>query len=277
MLRYKNMIIALILSIVCMLPLCGCRKTNDADVLYKTPKYTISEKNGGYYINLSEEIKPQTTTGMMLGGIRFQSLEKMKEKLKSGDFTDGEMNIINNFPKDEQNRVKLCNIDNLYEPVMPSGMSYTSIELTGEEYIFASPYLNTIVSCLTPEMYEREMEIYAKRFDDYDDLMQKKIVDRDANVYTYSTKTGKFKNIEYTYSDSKKTLLIEEIYNLEIYNPDQTDLPVSSTVPDCINMYGTQGDLHFYVFMMGFESRPSLEWLSAFELKAYEGNNHEVR
>ncbi len=123
MLRYKNTVIALILSIVCMLPLCGCRKTNDADVLYKTPKYTISEENEGYYISLSGDIKPQENTGMMLGTVQFSSIEEMKEKLKSGDFTDGEMNIINNFAKDEQNRIKLCNIDNLYEPVMPSGSS----------------------------------------------------------------------------------------------------------------------------------------------------------
>lgn len=277
MLKYKNTVIAFILSVVCMLPFCGCHKSDDQNILYKTPKYTISKDDGGYYINLLEDIKQQEETGMVLGTMQFTSLEEMKQKLKSGDFSDGEMQVINRFPKDEQNRVKLCNVDRLYEPVTPSEMKYTRVSLKGERYGFGFEKYNMKFLCLTSGMYERTMERYAKQFDIYDDMIQKKVSDRNANEYYYSTPVGRFKNVEYTYSDGKKTLLIEEEYNLEIYNPETTDLPVSSTVPDCITIYGTQGDLHFEVFMIGFESRPSLEWLSAFELKAYEGNNHEVQ
>ncbi len=248
--------------------------------------YTITNKDGTCYLNFSNgNDLPPVNDGEphASAALRFKSLSDMKDTFVNQKLTAQQIKRIKQyFPKDE-NGILICDLSQLYQPALPSNLrTYYDIELIGESYTFtvadtsvdpsAEEAVGTITGsflCTNQETYELH---YAEEFSgDFDNLTSpKSVADRNATVYEYTTTRGTFRVIQYEVTDGEKTLQVSEHYSL-VYTEDAfgTDLPISETVPNRINIFGTQDGKYFEVTLAFLAERPTMEWLSSFGLSEY--------
>ncbi len=100
---------------------------------FSTDAYTVSQVSGQYYLNFKDGYKAsaEDIKGCEQANITFDSLADMKSKLQNGTLSTSEQIIMQAaFPKDE-NGILMCDLANLYEPVLPDGVSYSKVSWSG--------------------------------------------------------------------------------------------------------------------------------------------------
>ena len=164
--------------------------------------------------------------------------------------------------------IEICNLENLYECVMPSGMKLKNVVWRGDSYYFnfTSETVWGAIYCCDEDAVQTEMV--------YKDFLsnplvtitkQEVIEERAAEVYYYTTSVAELKAICYEIHEGEKHMLVQETYVLG----GDCDLEKSSTVPLRIQFWGTDNSGWFYGGLHGLTERPSVEWLSQFGLKDY--------
>lgn len=236
--------------------------------------YDIIEINGQYYLNFNNYSKEQgtTTNGFALDFIEFSSISELKSTIKSGTLQGWQLDIIKeSFPKDDTNGIKICNINNLYRPILPTSMKNTSVAWMGENYTFVieSEIANGDFHYHTKEQYDgRYKKNYSDRLSSSSVTVKNEgtTSERNATIYDISTSAGDFQFIRYSLSTASKTLVVDEIYRLRM---NDESLATSANTPYFITIYGIENGVHFVVELSELEERPSVEWLMSFGIKEY--------
>lgn len=226
--------------------------------------------NGEYYL---EDNAPYTFDQHMGNSaldhhIAFQSLNEMRTDFFTYNFTDDEILSIGQFMQENNGRVRLPNLRNLYEPICPDDVTYQGIiQWNGsEEYSFqvTSPLAKelTIVatSRRTYEHAENRMLEHTVNTDSQI-ISEKQIEDRNATLYVlYSAITGEISTVlVYSIKEKNKTVIVEEFYTgmqpEEIY---------SDTVSSYLSLYIQDDDCYGFIYMKEYSTRPTTQWLCAF-------------
>ena len=95
------------------------------------------------------------------------------------------------------------------------------------------------------------------------------ISERNAVATYYKTSVASMKKLTYDITVNNTVLHVEEEYILEIKN---NVLETSETVPHDISVYGEnkENGTRFFVYVSDLAERPSIEWLSCFDMEAYK-------
>ena len=108
----------------------------------ETPYYDLEAINGEAYLTMKRDNTSDLDGDGTMGGLvaspslKFSSATEMREKLLNGRLTESELRMLGEFTKDEfTGKIKLCNLNRLYEPIMGHG-KVNSVILEGEMYYF---------------------------------------------------------------------------------------------------------------------------------------------
>lgn len=239
-------------------------------VVIMTSDYWITEKDGEFYL-CPTNYKGTGPTWPEDDNINiaapdliyFDSLAELKSDFLQGNFTDEEMTDISmlnwNPYKGLQPKILLFDVKNLAEPMLPESMTveeiYCSIGSYTLEYTNESRF--SIIRQAEYNNWEERMLKYTLGSTPEDYIAT---ADRDAKVYKSkysSTPIGHY----YTITTEDRTIQI-----LEYYSATST-----SSVPYKIELAGTHNGYCFKATIDLLSERPSIEWLSQFGVKKFEG------
>lgn len=212
--------------------------------------------------------------------LQFETIEEMLHDIKTGTFTDDERKEVEKFDRDEQGRVVLFDLDNVWGPVFPTGYDKISVIWCGSYYYVTgrastAPGKSAKFTTMSPEYYAEQVEHY-ENLDKYlkSDNISVSKEKRDGievTVYDYSIECWPIyepplepyfeahRMCTYTLSDTDTELFICEYYDSD------SDLKT----PTSITIYGKSDDKYFNVYVTAFTTRPSPEWLLGFGIKPY--------
>ena len=261
----------------------GCGKTaqeKKPDTHHTNAKATctVASMDGQYYLRIDGEAAGADQWGDLAAALEFPSLTDLRNTLKSEKFTDSQIYIMQETFEKDENGIKICDPDRLYEPVLPEDLFWrATVTWGGDIYSFSlgSNTGNTFGSIviLTEEAFRLNFEYdYVQFFTrpQIKNVVQKEVLVENipATQHTYSTDVIDGKSIRYDIAANGKTLHVKEEYILASTNEGAI---ISETVPDSIRIYGEQNDVYFLVYLYRFASQPTVAWLSSFALGLFHG------
>lgn len=268
-------IISCILMATMIFSGCSFSKQKHRDI--QLAGYTITDHDGVFYLNFHKENESESEaneSGVVVTGLLFESLGEMKETIKNSKFTESQLEIIKSaFPKTDKG-ILLCDAEQLYEPTTPVGFSAKTVYYAGgEEYSFA---MTDSAGGTEVRFSHHSSAVYADRYtSEYENFLQNDQIEfirqetegeRNSTVIYYRTGVAELKSVQYTIRLQEKILYIQEEYVLKSHN---SNLNVSEKIPFNVRVFGRQGDKYFEVYCNRLDTRPSIEWLSAFGLKPF--------
>ncbi len=262
------------------------------DGSFSTPDYEVSVIDGKCYLNFTDGNEAETNSGSSNGDnmsminlnfIRFDSLAEMKQKLVNNDLTDEQKNIVKTKFTLSENGFKICNVQELIQPVVPAGISMGSVFLYGEYYTFdfiesvPNPKMTAYMTFGNTSKWEHSlnqwMEIIEKnQLDSHETDTVDGIT---TETYVYTTKSAQLKRVFMTLpgADGQADTHIMIEYILQA---DSSLLAVSDTVPAEIWIFGEKNCVHFDYLIQGLTEAPTVEWLSSFSIAPYVDTGDRV-
>ena len=255
-----------------------------ADGSYATDLYTVTEIDGKSYISFADgNEKPQegsSGNAYILKGIFFDSLEEMRRKFLTGDFSEQEVRHLKAELKLTDMGFEIPDMTDLYDAVLPEGWSIPYVVLTDKDIFFAiqndATYNEKLgdysgesgfFTLLTDEQYEKE---YQKDIASYIEKIEgNKIQDRTeylghpCSMYEDVNDDIKLRVVLMKMELEGSTCEIMLTYCIEHPKKEY----VSDTVPYRAHIYGSTNEQKFSVYLSGFENGPDLELLASFGIK----------
>lgn len=250
----------------------GCgSKEKKADMPYE-----IVEENGEYYIILDEEYREKqrerewSESDLMCmrarSVIRFTSIEDMKRSIETGDLTEDELIAMAEFKTDDLGRIPIMDLSALTQASFPSCFDDVMVVWRDAEYwytlrSFSEEIYGSLSECLSKDEWQEEVDSWCGFKDNEDIEVTGRTLDseRNAEIVSYRTKYGQYQEAYYTIKNRGDEIHVFESYVLS------EELELTS-----IELYGHTNDHYFHAVIRDFTERPSLEWLSQFEMTDYE-------
>ena len=237
-------------------------------VIAENANYSVVSFGNRHCISIKKE-----PSGLVRGSVIFDSLREMKDSVINGKLTEEQLMTVASFEKNEDGSIKICDMQKLYAPKAPAGFEVSKVTWSGETYAFILQNNGIAVSLtyLTEDGYNAKYE-ESKSFADNKNITVQKtenIAERNAVATYYTTSVASIKKLTYDIKIDDTVLHIEEEYILEIKN---NVLETSETVPHDISVYGEnkENGTRFFVYVSDLAERPSIEWLSCFDMEAYK-------
>lgn len=283
--RVFNCIFAVLMIFTLLMSGCATTQTPPAEEPSPTPAITpppeateafVMHKVGDtVYINFENGNTYEPPEFVQVTGITFESLADMKRTIKNNSFTRSQAAIIKTSFKKDENGIKICDPDKLYQPMNVNGLNYTGVCLGGEIYAFFIHFAGDLHGMFiyhSKEDFDKHFKYAYTDYFEHGNVTITSVVDGHyGNVptkeYYYTTVSGVLKEVRYTLNVNGKTLIVNESYCLQM---DDGIVPVSETVPYTVNIYGTDNGVNFSMFLCDFTSRPTVEWLSQFGVEEYK-------
>ena len=256
-----------ILLAILLLALSGCA---GSEVL-SNEQYAIREKDDVYYLDFhdnsyAKEAASIDKNGSAIGGynIYFSSIAEMQDCIKNGKFSKEDLVGMQAYEKADNGKVAVCNVNKLYDVVLPEGFSLKQISWKGLSYMFQLYYCNEYHGSLrigNQIDYQNEIAFSTPNFDNGSTLLLSSVdKDRNGEILEFITPTGThMKYIRYSYVLNGMTVTAQEEYNLD----------ESEETPSWIAYWGEGNGVYFTGILGGFTERPSYEWVTSFGLKPY--------
>ena len=275
-----------VLCTVCFLTGCSQQEvvptqtssTQPTTTVEEKPLYEISVLDGQTVLNFydgNEYQKDESGEGNVeaIEYPIFSSYEEMVRRIKNGDFSEREVQLIKRwFPKDKNGSIKICDVDAMYVPTLPEDSTVSEIYWTGSGYTSivlhdGGAYQSTID--VSSEAYESYYDRYVTNFEEtYKTAYYAGMdADRNATVYRLNGSLYPVKFLHYTVEDGNKRIEVLEHIKCEQME-DGTIL--DGTVPDSVHIWVTDGTVQFYVFTFSPSQRPSMEWICSFGATIFE-------
>lgn len=241
--------------------------------------YKLTEHEGKKYLvfdNISAYYDPQCHYATL----EFKSLAEFKDTVTNGKLDNRQKSVISSaFEKDEIG-VPTCDFDKLSEPDLPSDCITDQVSWSGEAYSFhistsseVFGWFNIYTQSIYNQVFKREYEDYFKK-DTIVSIEESFETDDGKSVTTFRTGLATLKIVRYTYTDSNKTIIVQEEYMLSSalsWYP----LIISDVVPSNITLFCTEADSYYVVDLFKFEEKPSDSWIYEFGIKDYVDSNIE--
>ncbi len=258
-----TILVAAVLS-VCVLALSGCASAPVA----KNNLFSVLKEDETYVLRFHEQQKTQA--GSALSGseaahiLEFSSVSEMKASILEGKFTEEDVQGILQFDKSAKGDIYLFDLDKMYEPVLPEGMTY-DVRWNGNAYAFANlSGLDgwNVIAPNTKEEYDQNVEALYDFLEINDGIKQSALEDREGTVYEYTSKFGKHvRVVVYTLTSGNKTMLVRETYS--------GDSSASSF--SGIDFCGVDNGIYFEG-SLNERASTSEEWLLSFGIQPYTGS-----
>lgn len=282
--RVFNCIFAILMIFTLLMSGCATTQTPSTEDPSPTIKVTpppeateafVMHKVGDtVYINFENGNTYEHPEFVQVAGITFESLADMKRTIKNNSFTRSQAAIIkSSFPKDE-NGIKICDPDKLYQPTMPIDLHTSSVYLSGEFYSVSVATTNLSLYGQAHFWSKEDFESRWNRRKDYT-YYSDTGVEKDetvegipAKAYYCSTNVCDIKLLVYSMELNGKKLRIIEDYILRA--DADSDLIASATIPDIVRIFGEEQGQYYEYYLSGFSTKPTVEWLSQFGVEEYK-------
>lgn len=242
----------------------------------KTEEFVMSIIGDDVYINFKDGNVYDHLEFVQIATISFESLSDMRKTIKENRFTESQAAIIKtsrSFKKDE-NGIKICNPDKLYQPVLPDHLKTEGVICAGETYSIIingdGKFSPGYAHFFTKESFDASWE-KNKDYSLYTDMAIKKdekVGDIPATAYYFSTSSCDIRQVVYfTEVNGKKLRIIEEY----ILRADaDSDLRVSAVLPDVIRIYGEEKGQYYEIYLAQLNFKPTVDWLLQFGIEEYK-------
>ena len=234
--------------------------------------YVLKVENGQYLMEFTEKA-PSFSGSQTIFWPEFSSVEEMKNAIETGDFSDLEMEALRMFAKkNESGDVLVCDLDNILEPLVPTGFLLEHITWHGLDYTF---YYTEVDGRIAIQLHnsERNKKMFEEEYINFLNNPNVTLTasdtepERNATIYYYETYIAKLKEIQYVIQTEDKTYYIDEFYMVSRKDGrDHSDY--SDTVPQYVQVWGTDKGIEFYA-MIDIDERPSMEFLSQIGIRKY--------
>ena len=255
---------------LCLLLLCGCNKEVPIGAeVHSNEQYSIMERDGVFYLqfvdggaasvdNQSGALTPGT------GGIAFASVKVMRDRIINGGFSTNQLTSMKGYQKTANGEVAVCNVNALWDVVLPDDLSLEAVLWTGLTYTFnlRGDELEGRLYVTTEEGYKRMLEMVTLvETENTKFTSVSKEPERNATVTTYENKVvgSAGKQIAYTYEENGFAISV-----FEKYYYDQ-----SESVPFIISVFGEGNGIYYYSQIREFTERPSYEWIKSIGVTPY--------
>jgi hypothetical protein len=244
--------------------LIGCVKKQPYERAKELP-YELVKGDGAYYLVMDEEKYPAPDPEMCeyAPTVHFYTVGDMRDCFLNGKLTEKQLAELARFPRDKQGRIKIPDLDNLWDVTYPEGVVLKSVSLEagwifmimdepGGERFFVNQY--------SLKVFDDEMA-YMESWPENDaDQLTKQYMDTDRGAMVYLFEEKATKNVVYTITDERKTIFVREWY----------DLNKSETVADSVSVYIRENDVCIGFFLHEFSEPPTAEWISQFGIIDYK-------
>lgn len=223
----------------------------------------IKDKTGCYVV-IDDLYKYQTDSshsGMKLGYIPFETMKDFKDTITKGLWNDGHKDYIAWAVRVYSNN-KTCDLNNLYEPIMPQGSIIYEVGWNLDSYYFMIGKDDVYFGFLNVVSEENYNDIYVRDYENFldekDTVTKVENIDGVETIYYYWSHYS-YKNVRYTLQSGNKTVIVDKKF----------DLGKSETVPYDIKLYCVEGNKYYIVNFDKVYDDPTDEWLLQFGLKRY--------
>lgn len=256
-------ILCIILTVL-LLILSGCSKSNE---VCSNDLYGIYEVDGEFILRFHNEdinvSNPNHSGTLKAPDITFPSVSSMKKAILNADFSTDALDAIIRKARADDGDVVICNLNKLYDAVLPEGEKLARVRWFIDSYSFSMHTLSGSLSLATESDVKDFADLYGFDPNNPNVTIESKSTEeaRNATVYEYKLNNynEEWKCVIYTQSTKDKTITVVEQYNYG----------TSKTVPETICFWGNCGDAFFTGKLTGFTERPSYEWVTSFGLKPY--------
>ena len=264
--KKTKIIIALAICLIMVLNAgCSALTGRGYTTVAKNDNYKILTDNEYCYIRYSKaqkkELEEEAKFCQSLILPRYESVEAMKQGILQGNFTKEEQKSLQLCTrKNEDGDIRICNIEKMYDALLPAGCSIRYIEFDGF-YMFKIDGDGLICNLYynDKESYDRNFAYYYTRR-----LNGAAVIDTESyqgipvTVYSAGYKC-------YDLSTEEKTLIVMEDYLNSVG---------SSDIPFAIRFFGEMNGTYFNGMIcesgkMTIDHRPSVEWYQSIGLKPY--------
>jgi len=241
--------------------------------------YTIERINGKYYLEpkKGKEKDPYWNKGCVrhLNTIYGNSLKELREKIYTGSLTQHDIDeVVNGFPRDENNNIPIADLENLYIPKLPESASYGYVNVGGEEYYFF--LRDNITNSHMGNFHiitQKSFEKVKSDFDTYspsDLISSTTISGQNATVYIYGSESYMRQKINFSINLPDKTLYVSETYLIR--NTENSKHIASDSIPTSVEIFGIDNGVFFKViffYSYDFTEKPDIEFYKSFGVEKY--------
>lgn len=248
-------------------------------VVAETDTHRVFYSNEKCYIEFFEDLDYQNDSPIMASSspayVTVQNAGELVDKILKNDFTFEQKLMIYRATTDENGEIDRCifDIEKMYQPVFPENTELQKLMWDGLPYYFyIAEYAESFrvqVTCYEKdyysEVYKRDITDEIAEFEASDSYTVTQL--KDKNAVEYRGKSRKY--VIYDIEKDGKSITVEEEYHIsDIYGD-----VVSETVPYSIDVYVTEGDLCYNVYVADcyflFDEHPGEEWLLSFGMEPY--------
>lgn len=203
----KRFKVLVVLICALMLVLSGC---DAGRVVAENPYYAVVKKADGYYINfkpgLEEKVEGFDPKLLVTSAVELRDIRSMRDGLLNATMESGCILHLKMLIAFDEDSAKICDLNNLYEPVLPQSIQSRDFEWRGEVYGFNAGRQNgecDIQITVYPETeYEELYRMYNYLDHHYIDWAQIKFIsiidnESDPSRFVYTRKTIAGEEIQY--------------------------------------------------------------------------------
>ncbi|MBE6619405.1 MAG: hypothetical protein E7626_06485 [Ruminococcaceae bacterium] len=208
--------------------------------------------------------------------LEFSSVEEFYNTVFCDKLSEEQKAVVNKFSKDDSGNIRLCDLNNLYVPILPSNTHISYISWSGRDYSFSIEVENGSIGWVDYCTYVRE--VYDRYLQEFDETLKTDGVSVSEQLYLddgmggtkietyYTTSTSSMKNIRYSLTEGKRTIVIEKTFCFENKFGEFT----SEDIPVSVKMYCTENDQYYITRFYTLTEDPTIEWLLEFGLTKYD-------
>ena len=267
--KWINASVALLLLGVVMFAICAAAPVAMND------RYAVYKDDDGYTLRFhnppAREVLPEGMFVSYIMDLYFDSLAQMKEKFLTGDFSEKELLIISRW-LDKNGEMELPDLDKLYEPVLPEGVTCAEVYWAGDYYSFhlasdqLDPEHTNWLSLVEKEDFEGAEESLRDSLRFYD-VQETPMEDRNGTCYAYEIHSTRNQQLQirkkqvliYTLETDGKTMIVKEEY-------DVTD---TEKHLEYVRFYGEENGIYFSGTLYGRQLNPVDQWLMSVGFRPY--------
>lgn len=250
---------------------------------FSTDAYTVTQVSDQYYLNFLDgnDDSAESNPSLSITTVFFPSVAAMKHAILTNSFSKAELQIIKNSFSKNENGIMICDLNRLYEPVLPEGYTLDGVTWEGAGYELkikgneasGGGHIQFRSQDTWDSVYQYEMEQLSKF-----NLLQQESSTYDgasSETYVYTTGAAKLKDVYLTIPSENRSTPTKVImhYCLEHSDPEYS---VSDTVPRTVEIYGEDNGQHFKVLFLSPTTAPTVEWLSSFGITPCVGTSDQV-
>ncbi len=232
-------------------------------LVYPPREYKLVKENDTYYMYIDNKYVSEDFLSITIYpaqdyySIPFASLDEMLSALHHGTFTVHDFSKLGHFA-DPDGKVKLFDIEHLYDAVFPENLPGHDVQFMPNEYLFCTDDDDSRMKITLVLISEEDFQHHLSRLPGFENTVTISADASDANTIRDDAYFQNF-NCYYIITAENTTYYVVEQYY------------TSSEVPAFIELYAkSKDDIYFSVNIEHYGKRPDVAWLAQFNLKPYE-------